>query len=76
MIDCTTYEREGDLFGRRKPYRGSEEGSLANNFLARNAGKRCIMFLDEFEKTGPEVHQALLLPFDNGKTKLNRYNDL
>lgn len=65
-VDCTTYTREIELFGPRNPYVGAENGSPLNNFLARNAGKRSIVFLDEFEKTTTDIHQALLVPFDNG----------
>ncbi|KAI9052990.1 hypothetical protein LZ554_003261 [Drepanopeziza brunnea f. sp. 'monogermtubi'] len=65
IVDCTIHNREMDLFGPRDPYVGAEHGSPLNNFLVKNAGKRCIVFLDEFEKTTTNVHQALLVPFDN-----------
>jgi len=67
IVDCTIYNREIELFGPRNPYVGAEHGSPLNNFLTKNAGKRCIVFLDEFEKTTTDIHQALLVPFDNGK---------
>lgn len=38
-----------------------------NNFLTSMNGKRCTIFIYEFEKTTKEIHQSLLLPFDNGK---------
>lgn len=66
IVDCTIYNREIELFGPRNPYVGAENGSPLNNFLTKNAGKRCIVFLDEFEKTTTDIHQALLVPFDNG----------
>lgn len=66
VVDCTIFNRESDLFGPRHPYVGADRGSPLNNFLAKNAGERCIVFLDEFEKTTSDIHQALLLPFDNG----------
>jgi hypothetical protein len=66
VVDCTTFTREMELFGPRKPFVGHEKGSALNNFLVKNSGKRCIVFLDEFEKTTKEIHQTLLLPFDNG----------
>lgn len=66
IVDCTIYNREIELFGPRNPYVGAEHGTPLNNFLTRNAGKRCIVFLDEFEKTTTDIHQALLVPFDNG----------
>ena len=71
VVDCTIFAREIELFGPREPYVGSEKGSPLNNFLARNAGKQCIVFLDEFEKTTPEIHKTLLLPFDNGMWNLS-----
>lgn len=46
----------------------SEKGSPLKNVFARNSGKRSIVFLDEFEKTTPSIYQAMLLPFDNGKS--------
>jgi hypothetical protein len=67
IVDCTIYNREIELFGPRNPYVGAEHGTPLNNFLAKNAGKRCIVFLDEFEKTTTDIHQALLVPFDNGE---------
>lgn len=67
VVDCTIVRREIELFGPREPFRGAEKGSSINNFLAKHAGERCIVFLDEFEKTTSDIHQALLLPFDNGK---------
>ncbi|KAH7333255.1 P-loop containing nucleoside triphosphate hydrolase protein [Rhexocercosporidium sp. MPI-PUGE-AT-0058] len=67
IVDCTTYTREIELFGPRNPYVGAEQGSPLNNFLVKNEGKRCIVFLDEFEKTTSDIHQALLVPFDNGE---------
>jgi dynein-related subfamily AAA family protein len=67
VVDCTIFNREMELFGPRNPYVGAEKGSPLNNFLASHDGKRCIVFLDEFEKTTSDIHKALLLPFDNGK---------
>ncbi|KAK0714523.1 P-loop containing nucleoside triphosphate hydrolase protein, partial [Lasiosphaeris hirsuta] len=66
VVDCTTVNREMELFGPRHPYTGAERGSPLNNFLTENAGRRCVVFMDEFEKTTRDIHQALLLPFDNG----------
>lgn len=67
IVDCTNKSDEKEMFGARAPYQGWENSSPLNSFLARNAGKRCIVFLDEFEKTSTGVHQTLLLPFQNGK---------
>ncbi|KAI1414197.1 P-loop containing nucleoside triphosphate hydrolase protein [Hypoxylon sp. FL1857] len=73
IVDCTIVNRELELFGPRHPYSGAERGTPINNFLARNSGQRCIVFLDEFEKTTKEIHQALLLPFDNGEYQDRRH---
>jgi hypothetical protein len=67
IVDCTIYNQEMELFGPRHPYVGADKGSPLNNFLTTNDGQRCIVFLDEFEKTTSDIHKALLIPFDNGK---------
>ncbi|EPE05479.1 atpase aaa-5 [Ophiostoma piceae UAMH 11346] len=67
VVDCTIFNDERELFGPRAPYYGSEHGSPLNNFIAKNNGKQSIVFLDEFEKTTTNIHQALLVPFDNGE---------
>lgn len=71
IVDCTNKSDEKEMFGARAPYQGWENSSPLNSFLARNAGKRCIVFLDEFEKTSKGVHQTLLLPFQNGKVLIS-----
>ena len=70
VVDCTIFNREMELFGPRHPYVGAERGTPLNNFLAKNHEQRCIVFLDEFEKTSPDIHKTLLLPFENGMTSL------
>ncbi|KAL7935361.1 P-loop containing nucleoside triphosphate hydrolase protein [Trichoderma chlorosporum] len=75
MVDCTTFSHEMELFGPRRPYHGYEKGSALNNFLAERSGKKCIVFLDEFEKTSREIHQTLLIPFDNGEYRDRRTGD-
>ncbi|KAK7429007.1 hypothetical protein QQZ08_004414 [Neonectria magnoliae] len=67
VVDCTIARHEMELFGPRAPYHGSRQGSPVNNFLAEHSGQRCIVVMDKFEKTAREIHQALLLPFDNGE---------
>jgi hypothetical protein len=75
VSDCTIVTRETELFGPRKPYVGAEEGSPLNNFLAANNGRKCIVFLDEFEKTTQDIWNALLVPFDNGQRLISNMND-
>ncbi|XXH04174.1 hypothetical protein Hte_010587 [Hypoxylon texense] len=66
-VNCTIIQHESGLFGPRPPYSGHEDGSPLNNFLARKSGERCIVFMDEFEKTSKEIHNTLLLPFQDGR---------
>jgi hypothetical protein len=68
VSDCTIVRRETELFGPRKPYVGAEEGSPLNNFLASHNGDKCIVFLDEFEKTTQAIWNSLLVPFDKGSS--------
>uniref|UniRef100_A0A8H7N4B2 AAA+ ATPase domain-containing protein n=1 Tax=Bionectria ochroleuca TaxID=29856 RepID=A0A8H7N4B2_BIOOC len=75
VVDCTVMNREIELWGPRAPYSGSENGSPLNNFLAAHSGRRCIVFMDEFEKTTREIHQSLLVPWDNGEYRDRRNNN-
>ncbi|RMZ81536.1 hypothetical protein DV737_g2501, partial [Chaetothyriales sp. CBS 132003] len=75
VVDCTIVKREIELFGGRDPYINAARGTPLNNHLAKYHGERSIVFLDEFEKTSSEVHQALLLPFDNGEYQDRRNGD-
>ena len=65
IADCTEMKHETDILGPQRPYMGSQLGSNLNNFLGEHSGKRAVVFLDEFEKSTPEVHKAMLLPFDS-----------
>ncbi|KAF3063755.1 putative ATP-dependent Clp protease ATP-binding subunit [Daldinia childiae] len=67
VVDCTIFKQDNELFGPRPPYTGHEDGSQLNNFLVRQAGQRCIVFMDEFEKTSKDIHNTLLLPFQDGR---------
>lgn len=58
-----------DLFGPFFPFAGYDQSSVVNNFLDEHKSQRSIVFLDEFEKTQPNVQEALLLPFQSGKKK-------
>ncbi|KAL2130837.1 hypothetical protein VTI74DRAFT_5880 [Chaetomium olivicolor] len=66
-VDCTDLSFLSDLFGPVFPYQGWEKGSATNNYLATHNAERCIIFMDEFEKTKDEVRQALLVPFQSGR---------
>lgn len=73
VIDCTIVKEDFELFGPRQPYFGAYEGTSLNNFLATNSGQKCIVFLDEFEKTTKEIWNALLIPFDKGRNAKSWY---
>ncbi|KAI1297065.1 P-loop containing nucleoside triphosphate hydrolase protein [Xylaria venustula] len=66
-VGCTMFSREDELFGPKRPYYGYEQGAPINNFLTRISGKRCIVFVDEFEKISTEIWDALLIPFGQGE---------
>ncbi|KAI2782094.1 P-loop containing nucleoside triphosphate hydrolase protein [Daldinia loculata] len=66
-VNCTIFKQDNELFGPRPPYSGHEDGSELNNFLVRKAGQRCIVFMDEFEKTSKEIHNTLLLQVRKGQ---------
>ncbi|EXJ72596.1 uncharacterized protein A1O5_03742 [Cladophialophora psammophila CBS 110553] len=66
VVDCITFKSVHELFGPGAPYNCSAHDSLLSNFLARKGGQPGIEFLDEFEKTTANNHDALLIPFDKG----------
>ena len=67
FIDCTSVQSVVKVFGSKPEYADSEVGSQLNNSLIKEDGKRAIVLLYEFEKNKSEIHNAFLLPFDNGK---------
>ena len=74
-VDCTSKQKESDIFGPQAPYMGYEEGSSLNNHLVKTAGQRTVIFLDEFDKTTDEVWRAMLLLFDFGSYRDRRENN-
>ena len=73
-VDMTEMRHETDIFGPKMPYQGHEKGTVMNNFLAQHTGQRCVVFLDEFEKTTQDVRQSMLLLLESGFYK-DRRND-
>lgn len=71
-IDCTEMRMETDIFGPKAPYQGSAEGTPLNNHLAKWTGQRAVVFLDEYDKTTPDVRNSMLLLFENGDYKDRR----
>lgn len=70
-LDCAQMGQLESLLGPSICYKGYELGSPFNNFLTENTGKRCVVFLDEFDKTEKKVREALLKAMDTG-TPFNR----
>ena len=66
VIDCSEIRQETDLFGPKPPYQNHEEGSPLNDHLCRESGRRNIVFLDEFEKSTPELWAAILSITEGG----------
>jgi ATP-dependent Clp protease ATP-binding subunit ClpA len=67
VIDMATCHNVFVLFGSNAGYQRSEDGSKLKNFLAKNSGKRSVVFFDEFDKTNQGIRNALLLLTQSGK---------
>ena len=67
IVNCTEIRHETDLFGPKAPYEGHGKGSPLNNHLCRESGRRNIVFLDEFEKSAPDLWSAILSITEGGK---------
>ncbi|KAG9761526.1 P-loop containing nucleoside triphosphate hydrolase protein, partial [Aureobasidium melanogenum] len=65
-VDMSKTHHVMSLFGAAAPYYGSDEGSPLNNYLASHTGEKCVVFLDEFDKTTKEVRESLLTILDTG----------
>jgi len=65
-IDMSKTQSPMSLFGATAGYKRSEKGNPLNNYLARHTSERCVVFLDEFDKTKQEVRQSLLTILDSG----------
>lgn len=61
IIDMASCRDEWALFGSTAGWNRNKDRSKLNNFLAANSGKRSVVFLDEFDKTGQDVRETLLL---------------
>lgn len=65
-VDMSKIKTSWGLFGAAAGYQRSDEGSPLNNYLSSHSDKRCVVFLDEFDKTEQEVRQSLLTILDSG----------
>jgi hypothetical protein len=64
-IDMSKIQFPASLLGSTLGYRRCEGGSPLNNYLASHAAERCVVFLDEFDKTNQAVRQSLLTILDS-----------
>jgi MoxR-like ATPase len=67
VTHCANATTPWCLFGTTAESTNVENGSKLNNFLTENSGKGSVAFLDEFDKTGSEVRNSLLLITENGE---------
>ncbi|THW79597.1 P-loop containing nucleoside triphosphate hydrolase protein [Aureobasidium pullulans] len=65
-VDMSKTHTVMSLFGAAAGYQRSSGGSPLNNYLASHGGQRCVIFLDEFDKTKQEVRESLLTILDTG----------
>ncbi|KEQ85844.1 P-loop containing nucleoside triphosphate hydrolase protein [Aureobasidium pullulans EXF-150] len=65
-VDMSKTHTVMSLFGAAAGYQRSLGGSPLNNYLASHGGQRCVIFLDEFDKTKQEVRESLLTILDTG----------
>jgi ATP-dependent Clp protease ATP-binding subunit ClpA len=65
-VDVSKVHSIQDLFGHGRGYQGGENGNQLNNFLASHDKQRCVVFLDEFDKTQQQVRESLLTILERG----------
>lgn len=66
-INCAEIRTSWGLFGSEAGYISSKDGTILNNFLARNDGRPSVVFLDEFDKTDSRVVEASLTYTEKGR---------
>ncbi|KAK5740350.1 hypothetical protein LTR17_004613 [Elasticomyces elasticus] len=69
-LDCTQMGQIEALLGFPRGYEGWKAHSPFNDFVLQNSGQRCVVFLDEFDKTKMDVDEALLKVMDTCKQHL------
>jgi len=65
-VDVSKVHSIQDFFGHGRGYQGGLDGNQLNNFLASHDKQRCVIFLDEFDKTQQQVRESLLTVLDSG----------
>ena len=65
-VDVSKVYSIQDLFGHGRGYQGGLDGNQLNNFLASHDKQRCVIFLDEFDKTQLQVRESLLTVLERG----------
>ncbi|KAK5123530.1 hypothetical protein LTR85_002568 [Meristemomyces frigidus] len=73
-VDCAQIQTAHNLLGPPVGYKQNEVGSPLNNHLAAHSGRRCVIFLDEFDKTNKECRDALLKVLDTGMYRDRKTN--
>lgn len=66
VFNCSEWHSRIDILGGSNAYRRSEQGSILNNFVSENDGRRAVVVLDEFDKTTDEVRLSLLNVINRG----------
>ena len=74
-IDTSKIRNLMSLFGAPAPYSGHQDDSPLNNYLASPNRKRCVVFLNEFDKTQTEVRESLLTILDTGRLVVTNSGD-
>lgn len=73
-VNCAVLRHSTDILGTHAGYEGWDQGSPLSVHLAQHAGRRNVVFLDEFDKTTGDVRQSMLLLFE-GKHTDRRNNE-
>jgi hypothetical protein len=68
QVNCGEVTHASDIFGPKPPFKGCDKSVRLNEFLVKNQGERCIVFMDEFEKMPNGVRDALLCILDGKYT--------
>ncbi|KAK4539926.1 hypothetical protein LTR36_009968 [Oleoguttula mirabilis] len=73
-LDCAQIKTEHNLLGPPIGYTQNSVGSPLNDHLTAYSGRRCVIFLDEFDKTNKECRDALLKVLDTGAYRDRKTN--
>ncbi|KAI1085907.1 P-loop containing nucleoside triphosphate hydrolase protein [Rostrohypoxylon terebratum] len=74
-LDCNHLNSTWWLLGNEEHQWNNKLGAPLNNFLADNAGKRCVVLLDDFDKMNTGMKETLLKMLDEGVYHDRRVGD-